>query len=304
MKGTILRAIATNRPDRHCGFSWDELNLHRISGPRMSTSSGLGLLDMDLVDRVRLRSTLQAMREQSMLLSRMTTVMLFAVFVAPAQAADSYEAGGQGSPLRVANEHFMRGLSPAQLTAIRGVGRNVLGAKESGAEDSADVEQLRRVRTTVDALIAVDLDPQYRAPLTVQSQETNEQRKTREKVDYSRESVRADARALAAQLRQRGELKASHARSLSGTDTLSAGLPIGEQRARLFKRWAQKLDLALADDGEDHPRRLNELRNQFRSTNSGVNEMPLAHGTPTLQAMPAGYVPPKAKSDHDGAATD
>lgn len=193
-----------------------------------------------------------------------------------------------------------RALNPAQLTAIRGISRNVLAAKKSGVEDSADTAQLVSLRASLDALIAADLDPRNHTPITVQGQESGEQRRAREKIANLRESVRADARALAAQLRQRGEVKAAHARSTPEADTRSAGLPIGEQRARLFERWASKLDAVLAEGNEDRVGQLRELRDQLRASKGSVNDAPLAHGTPTLQAMPAGYVPAK----NDGTAKE
>lgn len=205
----------------------------------------------------------------------------------PVQAADR----AAQAPGAAASE--ARALTPAQLTAIRGVSRNVLAAKKSGQEDSADASQLASLRASLDALIAADLDPKNRAPITVQGQESNEQRKTREKFATLRDSTRSDARALAAQLRSRSEIKAAQARSTPEADTRSSGLPIGEQRARLFERWASKLDAALAEGNEDRAGQLRELRDQLRATKGSVSEAPVTHGTPTLQAMPAGYVPPK-----------
>jgi hypothetical protein len=180
-----------------------------------------------------------------------------------------------------------RALSPERLAAIRTVGRHVLAAKKSGTEDAADAAQLAGLRASLDALIAADLDPKNRTPITVQGQESGEQRKTREKVASLREAAHTDARAVAAQLRNRGEIKAAQARSQPELDTRSAGLPIGEQRARLFERWAQKLDAALADDGVERVVQLRELRDQLRATQGNINEAPLTHDTPTLQAMPA-----------------
>ncbi len=179
-------------------------------------------------------------------------------------------------------------LSPERLAAIRGIGRNVLAAKKSGVEDDADAAQLARLRASLDALIAADLDPKNRTPITVQGQETGEQRKGRERVVALRESTRADARTLATQLRGTPE-----------ADTRSAGLPIGAQRARLFDRWAQELDTALAEGNEERAGQLRELRNRLRATKGSVNPAPLVHGTPTLQAMPAGYLSPR----NDGAAS-
>lgn len=205
----------------------------------------------------------------------------------PVQAADR----AAQAPGAAASE--ARALTPAQLSAIRGISRNVLAAKKSGQEDSADASQLASLRASLDALIAADLDPKNRAPITVQGQESNEQRKAREKFATLRDSARSDARALAAQLRSRSEIKAAQARSAPEANTRSAGLPIGEQRARLFERWASKLDAALADGNEDRAGQLRELRDQLRATKGSVSEAPVTHGTPTLQAMPAGYVPPK-----------
>lgn len=185
-----------------------------------------------------------------------------------------------------------RALSPTQLAAIRGISRNVLAAKKSGSDDGADAAQLASLRASVDQLMAVDLDPKNRAPITVQGQESGEQGRTREKVAKLREVARSNAAAMASQLRRRGELNVAHLRSQPEQDTRSAGMPIGEQRARLFERWAQKLDAALADDGANRAAELRTLREQLRVTRGGLSNVPLTHDTPTLQAMPAGFVPP------------
>ncbi|MBT0960255.1 hypothetical protein [Denitromonas iodatirespirans] len=216
-------------------------------------------------------------------------------------ATSAYAAERPAQAPAAAREAAVRTLSPAQITAIRAVGRNVLAAKKSAAEDGADAAQLSRLRASLDAVIAADLDPRNRTPITVQGEESGAQRKARQRVASLRESARADARAVAAQLRSRGELKAAHARSAPEQDTRSAGLPIGEQRARLFERWTQKLDAALADDGAQRVVQLRELQEQLRPTKGRVSEAPLTHGTPTLQAMPAGFMPPGNSGDNGAA---
>lgn len=201
-------------------------------------------------------------------------------------------------------------LSPAQLTAIRSIGRNVLAAKKSGTEDGADVAQLISLRASLDQLIAADLDLGNRMPITVQGQENGEQSKMRKRIADLREAARADARAVAVQLRHRGELKAARAHATPAKDTRSAGLPIGVQRAYLFERWAQKLDAALAEDNADRLGQLRVLREQLRVTRGSLSDAPITHSTPTLQAMPAGFVPPKlpnqapnqVSTQSDGAA--
>jgi hypothetical protein len=186
-----------------------------------------------------------------------------------------------------------RALSPSQLAAVRGISRNVLAAKKSGSDDGADAAQLVSLRASLDQLIAVDLDPKNRAPITVQGQESGEQGRTREKVANLREVARSNAVAMASQLRRRGELNAANLRSQPEQNTRSAGMPIGEQRVRLFERWAQKLDAALANDGASRAAELHALREQLRPTRGGLSKVPVTHGTPTLQAMPAGFVPPR-----------
>lgn len=186
-------------------------------------------------------------------------------------------------------EVAQRPLTPAQVNAIRFVARGVLAAKKVGQEDASDFDQLNRLRSMLDRLIAMDMGPQNPVLLAVQGQESSEQRDMREKNDKLRETIRSDARALAVHLRSHAELKAS--RASSEDETRSAGMPVGEQRARLFERLSQKLEAALADDAMDQGGQLIALREQLHSTKS-LSDLPLTHGTPTLQAMPAGYVPP------------
>ncbi len=212
--------------------------------------------------------------------------------VPPVHAA---ERAGQTSAAAASEA---RTLTPAQLTAIRGISRNVLTAKKSGAQDGSDAAQLANLRASLDQLIAADLDPSNRDLITVQGQDSGEQPKTREKTASLRDVARAGARAVAEQLRQRGELKAARARGMPEEDTHSAGLPIGEQRARLFERWAQQLDAAQAEGNVDRTTELHALREQLRATHGSLRDAPATHGTPTLQAMPAGFVPPKNNGDN------
>ncbi|RRS06039.1 hypothetical protein EIP75_00020 [Aquabacterium soli] len=185
-----------------------------------------------------------------------------------------------------------RGLSPEQISAIRKVGRNVLAAKKGGAEDATDVEQLAQLRATLSRVVAADVGPQNRGVLSASVQ--NEMQKLGNSAENdahpqpeSRRAARANARALVAQLKGRGEWKASRSRSVPEDDTLSAGMPIGKQRAQLFERWAEKLDTALADDGPDGPRDLLVLHQQLQGELGRPSDVPAGRGTPTLKAMPA-----------------
>lgn len=180
-----------------------------------------------------------------------------------------------------------RGLAPVQVAAIRAIGRNVLAAKKSAVEDPADAEQLGRLRATVDTLIATELDLKIRVPITAQGQASASQGQENAATVELRETARTDARAHAGQIRQRGELMASRAQSGGDTETKSAGLPVGSQRAQLFERMAQKLDTALAANNPDRVAQLYALRDQLQAGPGRLADAPLTHGTPTLQAMPS-----------------
>lgn len=183
------------------------------------------------------------------------------------------------------------GLAPAQIEAVRAISRHVLAAKKSTLEDPSGADQLAQLRASVDQLIAVELDPDNRPPITVLGEELPAQTTARAAIQSRRASARADARALAAKLRASVSVSPQ-----AMVIPASAGLPVAEQRARLFERWSQQLDSAVADSTTDRLPRLLALRRQLRPTKGTLADAPLAHGTPTLQAMPAGYVAPNKES--------
>lgn len=186
----------------------------------------------------------------------------------------------------------VRELAPAQLAAIRAIGRNVLAAKKSAADDPADAEQLGRLRAAVNALVAAELDVDSRTTITVQNGITPQNSETpalpqaRRLAVERRDIARTDARALAAQFRQHGDVLASRALAGAGSGTTSAGLPVAGQRAQIFERLSHKLDTALADGEPDRIAKLTELRDQLDTRKGRLHEAP-PPSTPTLQAMPS-----------------
>ena len=207
-----------------------------------------------------------------------------------------------------------RPLAPAEINAIRVMGRNVLAAKKKGnsdAEESADAEQLARMRASLDQLIAVDFI-QNSSPITLQGQENAEQTQSRAALAEQRATARVNAHATVDEMRSRGVLMAARAQASLQADTSSdgsAGFPMRKQRAELFERLAQKIDAAMTDDSPEGRNRIRELRRQLDATSStrvGRNGMSdaLPIGTPTLQAMPAGFVPPKKRNDPKGRSDD
>lgn len=206
-------------------------------------------------------------------------ILLAATSVAHAQAPEPQPTADVAA--------VAHGLAPAQIAAIRAIGRNVLAAKKSAVEDPADAEQLSKLRAAVESLIAVELDPKNRAPLTVQGTASASQGPAQAAATARRDSARTDARALAGQMRQRGELLASRAQSGVEAETKSAGLPVGSQRAQLFERMAQELDAALASNNPERVAQLHALRDQLQAGRGRLVDAPLTHATPTLQATPS-----------------
>lgn len=205
-------------------------------------------------------------------LNILSGVLLAATSVAHAQAPEPQSTADA--------EAVAHGLAPAQIAAIRAIGRNVLAAKKSAVEDPADAEQLTKLRAAVESLIATEIDPKSRAPITIQGTASASQSPA-----HAAAATRRDnARTLAAQMRQRGELMASRAQS--GGETKSAGLPVGGQRAQLFERMAQKLDAALAANDSDRVVQLHALRDQLQAGQGRLVDAPLTP-TPTLQATPS-----------------
>lgn len=183
-------------------------------------------------------------------------------------------------------ETSVRELAPAQLAAIRAIGRNVLAAKKSAVDDPADAEQLGRLRAAVNALAAAELEMDKSAVITPQGGEPPAHPAARALAAERRDAARADAHALSAQMRERGGLLASRAQAGSESGSTSAGMPIAGQRAQLFERLANKLDAALAETGQGRTARLMELRDQLDSRKGRLAEGRQL-GTPTLQAVPS-----------------
>ncbi|MFN3914697.1 MAG: hypothetical protein ACK4K3_07225 [Aquabacterium sp.] len=219
-----------------------------------------------------------------------TAVLLALSILLPlAHAETSAPKPSNASPI---SPTAARGLSPEQISAIRKVGRNVLAAKKSGAEDATDAQQLAQLRATLSQVVAADLEPQSRSVLSASVQTDVQKAGKSAEIDArsqhaSIRTARANARALVAQLKGRGEWKASRSRTVPQDDTLSAGMPIGKQRARLFELWAEKLDNALANEGPDGQRELLALHQQLQGELGRPSDVPAGRGTPTLKAMPA-----------------
>lgn len=212
------------------------------------------------------------------------------VMAAFAQAAEPDVAPTSGATGKPAAQ---RQLSPEQLTAIRTIGRNVLAAKRQAAEETTDTAQLATLRASVDSVLASDLDPAMRTPITVEGEETDTQRHARERIHGRRNAIHADARAVAAQLRSHGESQLSRAGAAPEDEPRSAGFPIGGQRGHLFERLSRDLDAALAEEGPERVARLQALRVKLHPSTESLVQAPSPRGTPTWQIVPRRLPPSK-----------
>lgn len=215
-------------------------------------------------------------------------LLLATVSVMPAYAADRVMPQNNRA---IQNESAMRELSPVQINAIRLVGRHILTAKRHSQEDGIDKAQLESLRGSLDQLISADVSLNTQSAITPQGQENTEQRKLIKRNLATHDAAFNSAKSLSQQLRGHGESKIVTDTQSEALSTHSAGLPIGKQRAEMFEKWADKLDAALADDGSGRLVKLQALRTQLQSTDGKISAAPINHGTPTLQAMPSGYVP-------------
>jgi hypothetical protein len=207
-----------------------------------------------------------------------------------ANAAD-HVVSPNGSDNLISNNSGLSALSPAQITAIRSVGRNVLTAKNSQEKSEVDTEMLEKLRSNISQLIAIELAPENRAPITVQNQKENAaEHPSRTAFLEQRKVAHANARKLVGQIKDHAGSMIAHATESPKKDEMSAGFPIGTQRSELLERLAKKLETALAEGNPDSLSQLHQLQNQLNTTQRGLSDVPLAHGTPTLQAMPAGFV--------------
>ena len=188
-------------------------------------------------------------------------------------------------------------LTPAKLEAIRSVGRNVLMAKKLGPESTTDQDQIATLRKAVDDLIAAQFDPAHRSAITVQGQVSAQAQAQRSRAASLRREAHTRAQDVTARLRRRADTLDQRAEARA-TDAHSGGLPIGAQRARTFARLSERLDTALAAPEAERLGQLRQLRAQLRTAQGGLVDAPRSRGTPTLQAMPAGFDPAK----HMGAA--
>lgn len=222
-------------------------------------------------------------------------VCLSAVF--SAQAQNVQNTLGQNSTPAAVKGVATRTLMPEQIAAIRSISRGVLAAKKSGVEDATDLQQLLQLRNVVDRLVTAEFDPKNRPTISLQGQQSAHQSKQAQQMSADKNTTRADARAVAAQLRDHSQIVRTRHTSQDDGEARSAGLPIGEQRAKIFERLAQHLDTALAGEGDERLSGLRELQSQLSGSSKAGITAPSKRPTPTMQAMPAGYKPEPSSDD-------
>lgn len=211
---------------------------------------------------------------------RITSVLIVATLGA-VTSTGAQQAGGKHD-----GDGPRRGLAPEHLQVVRAVSQNVLMAKARSTADLFDNQRLERLRATINQLLAAEFDPQNQGLVTVEGQETKDQRKSRSVIAERRAKAHADGREVSREIRERARRNGSRAQGGQTTDAVSGGYSVEHQRARLFERWADKLDAALADNNPERVPQLLALRGQLQPNKGGLIDAPLTYSTPTLQAMP------------------
>lgn len=172
-------------------------------------------------------------------------------------------------------------LSPAQLNAIRAVGRNVLAAKRQEDKPDTDQVQLEQMRSTVNEL----LEAEMLQASTVQVMGQQSLQAASEPAGKNRrDQARTHATDLVKTLKNRAKTaKQTSAKQDVGQERMNA------QRNRLFLRWAEQLEAALNDPSETRIQKLNQLREAIDRRHGGIEDTRGRGKTPTLQAMPAPF---------------
>jgi small-conductance mechanosensitive channel len=177
-------------------------------------------------------------------------------------------------------------LPTQQLDAIRQIGRNVLQAKKKGRDEPADNGQLSQLRATVDKLIAAETPASPTNGIRLEKEAQATATNPPDQGEPARQAARTHALDVVAKLRQDGNHLHGTAKAPAKTEAYSAGFPVGQQRGRLFEHWADKLEATLGGDDTKRLAQLKGLREQLSPEKHGIIDTPMAHKTPTIQAMP------------------
>lgn len=184
------------------------------------------------------------------------------------------------------NSPGIHALPTEKLEAIRQIGRHVLMAKKSGREEPVNTEQLSQLRAAVDNLIAAEdsskpngikLEKQASAASSgIQPDQDEPQRK----------AARTRGLDVVAKLRQEASQLQSKTKTSTKIEVYSGGYPIGQNRGRLFEKWADKLEATITDSNANRIDQLRRLREQLNAKKNSVTDVPIEHETPTAQAIP------------------
>jgi len=189
------------------------------------------------------------------------------------------------------------GLEANKLDAIRSIGHNILLAKKSAKKDPSDNEQLLQIRATVDSLIAAETSASKIMVQQVSNKTAGIPDNQQAAIEARRNAAQTAAWDVVSKLRQdAGQLQRT-SKAAAKRRIYSSGLPVGEQRGRLYERWANKLEAILAKNNSDRVSKLLAFRDQLQANQRGVITSLLGHKTPTLQALPWEWPESKAKKN-------
>lgn len=206
--------------------------------------------------------------------------ILFLTMVAFTVQADPIVLTDSDTKLR------LHALPTQKLDAIRLIGRNVLLAKRSWEDEAVDKAQVAQLRSTVDQLIATETQTFQTNSIELEKKGTAVSSIHQASDETKRKAARNHAWTMVAKLREGGSLLHSKTKAPAKIEVYSGGLPVGQQRGRLFEKWADKLEATLDDNNPQRLAQLKDLRERLKPEKHGIVEAPLIHETPTFQAIP------------------
>jgi len=166
------------------------------------------------------------------------------------------------------------------MDTIRQISQNVLQAKKSGKQQlNNDNSQLSSLNAALTQLINVQV--QILQPGAIYQAGKAPAKNTL----LARIAAQSQAYDVIAGLREQSSQLQAQGNKPAQVQVYSGGLAVGEQRGRLFDKWADELETILADNGNILPQ-LKNFQARINNQTPAVLQTSGKPETPSLQAMP------------------
>ena len=177
-------------------------------------------------------------------------------------------------------------LPPETLTAIQRISRNVLQAKRMGRQQTDNnTEQLSQLNGALNKLIAVELQS-FQVNLINLPGKSATTPKTQPATGLiARMAAQNQTWDVIDMLRQQASQLQGQENTPAQVQIYSGGFSIGQQRGRLFDKWADKLETILNSHSADSLLQLSAFKTQLTPQATGISNTANMPKTPSLQSM-------------------